>query len=247
MDFRRINEKTVRCVVSHEEMAAYGLEIEDFFNDREKSRAFLESVVEQAHEEVGYEVTGSMISMQLMRLPNKDLAITFTEGREDNIIDMLQYIRNIIGGNENSIIDEIFQRMHAMSAGEKAEAMQKLIETCEEGINGEEKKEQVYRPSKRPQYISIFAFENLAEVEELAGQLGEEYKINNRLFKDEVEGTYYLVIKKGRLSMDNYNIVRTTALEYGTLVSDETGFMKYVEEHYQAVIKKDALSVLRSL
>ena len=40
MDFRKIDDNTVQCRMTEEEMNEYGLQIEDFFTDQEKSRDF---------------------------------------------------------------------------------------------------------------------------------------------------------------------------------------------------------------
>lgn len=37
-------------------MNSYGFAIEDFFTNQERSREFLESIVEKAEEEIGYEI-----------------------------------------------------------------------------------------------------------------------------------------------------------------------------------------------
>ena len=46
MDFQRIDENTVQCRMTEEEMNSYGFAIEDFFTNQERSREFLESIVE---------------------------------------------------------------------------------------------------------------------------------------------------------------------------------------------------------
>ena len=51
MDFRRIDKNTVQCILSEEEMSAYGFRIEDFFSNQEKAREFLEHLVERAEED----------------------------------------------------------------------------------------------------------------------------------------------------------------------------------------------------
>lgn len=38
MDFRRIDKNTVQCILSEEEMSAYGFRIEDFFSNQEKAK-----------------------------------------------------------------------------------------------------------------------------------------------------------------------------------------------------------------
>ena len=64
MEFQRIGKNTVQCHMSVEEMQEYGFAIEDFFTDQEKSREFLEQLVERAEEEVGYEVESGMVSYE---------------------------------------------------------------------------------------------------------------------------------------------------------------------------------------
>ena len=85
MDFQRIDKNTVQCRMTEEEMNEYGFEIEDFFTNQEKSREFLEQIVERAEEEVGYEVESGMISMQLMRMPDNSLMITSSDRGEDGL------------------------------------------------------------------------------------------------------------------------------------------------------------------
>ena len=70
MDFRRIDKNTVQCILSEEEMNAYGFRIEDFFSNQEKAREFLEHLVERAEEEIGYEAHSGMVSMQIMKMPD---------------------------------------------------------------------------------------------------------------------------------------------------------------------------------
>ena len=97
MDFQRIDKNTVQCRMTEEEMNEYGFEIEDFFTNQEKSREFLEQIVERAEEEVGYEVESGMISMQLMRMPDNSLMITFSDRGEDGLQNMLHHIQNLAG------------------------------------------------------------------------------------------------------------------------------------------------------
>ena len=103
MDFRKIDQNTVQCILTEEEMNAYGFQVEDFFSNQEKSRDFLEHLVERAEEEVGYEAKGGMISMQIMKMPNNDLCITFSEhDKEDGIMNMLQHIQQLAGALEGN-------------------------------------------------------------------------------------------------------------------------------------------------
>ena len=94
MDFRRIDKNTVQCILSEEEMNAYGFRIEDFFSNQEKAREFLEHLVERAEEEIGYEAHSGMVSMQIMKMPDNGIVITLSErdNSADGFQNMLQHI-----------------------------------------------------------------------------------------------------------------------------------------------------------
>ena len=77
MQFKRLDENTVRCILSEEDMEQRGLEFEDFFTNKDKTKSFLEDIVRQAQEEVGYEVASDSVAMQVMPLPDNRLALTF--------------------------------------------------------------------------------------------------------------------------------------------------------------------------
>lgn len=95
MIFRRIGKDMVRCILTEQDMIDNGLEVEDFFKDKEKVQGFLENIVEQAREEVGYEMKSGMLALQVMPLPNKGLAITFSENSEQGLSDVLSQIKEI--------------------------------------------------------------------------------------------------------------------------------------------------------
>ena len=95
MEFERIGKTTVQCHMSVEEMKEYGLRIEDFFTNQKKSREFLEHLVEKAEEEIGYEVESGMVSMQLMRLPDDSLVITFSDKGEEGIQGMINQLQGL--------------------------------------------------------------------------------------------------------------------------------------------------------
>ena len=115
MDFQRIDKNTVQCRMTEEEMNSYGFAIEDFFTNQERSREFLESIVEKAEEEIGYEIESGMVSMQLMRMPDNSLTITFTDRGEDAIHNMLNQIQNLAGmldeSNMPGIIANVWLRI----------------------------------------------------------------------------------------------------------------------------------------
>ena len=68
MKFKKLDDKTVCCMVSTEDLSDNNITIEDFIQNKDKVQDFLEEVVEAAKEEVGFETSGPMLSIQIISI-----------------------------------------------------------------------------------------------------------------------------------------------------------------------------------
>ena len=129
MEFQRIGKNTVQCHMSVEEMQEYGFAIEDFFTDQEKSREFLEQLVERAEEEVGYEVESGMVSMQLMKMPDESLVITFSDRSEEGIQGMMEQLHNLTEmiGEDGELTPEDMENLDKSDGGDNLNLIFKVL------------------------------------------------------------------------------------------------------------------------
>lgn len=255
MEFERIGKNTVQCHMTVEEMNEYGLRIEDFFTNQEKSRDFLEQLVERAEEEIGYEVESGMISMQLMRMPDDSLIITFSDRGEDGIHNMLNQIQNLAGmideKSVGSIVDAMSKEIGAASEEElhDEENMQEFeerIRTYQDEDRKEEHKKQCQERKRKSQMVSrVYQFEKLSMLESFAQTIQLQKNIPSKLYKDGKNGEWYLLIKKGKLKLEEYQTICQRLLEYGTLCTKQSFMEQYCREHYDCVIGKQALRVIK--
>ena len=98
MKYKKINDATVQCIISEEDMLEYGLTLSDIFERNEKGEGFLRDIIERAHEEVGYIVSGDNITMQITPLQNKGLVVTFTNEGPAAFRDILQHLKEVLQG-----------------------------------------------------------------------------------------------------------------------------------------------------
>ncbi|MGN0297988.1 MAG: adaptor protein MecA [Lachnospiraceae bacterium] len=82
MDIKRISEHTVRCTISQEELQDYGVSMGDFVNQSDKGRQFIEYIINEAREQVGFEMTSGSLATQLM-VTKGGIIITLSEMDED--------------------------------------------------------------------------------------------------------------------------------------------------------------------
>lgn len=255
MDFRRIDKNTVQCRMTEEEMQEYGFQIEDFFTDQDKARDFLEELVERAEEEVGYEAEGGMVSMQLMRMPDNSLTITFSDRNPDSLQNMLYHIQQMAEMIDDKTAEEIMDnlqhgaeqggtgKIHSSESkndsesGEQKEAYRKHMQQIEKLQR--EKEKRLINSAK------VYAFDNLDGLEQFAVEFCSKKNISSKLYRDKKAGKYYLLVKKGKLKMEEYQHLCRRLMDYGSLCSEQPFVEQYCKEHYECMISKHVLRVLR--
>lgn len=250
MEFERVGKNTVQCHMTVEEMNEYGLRIEDFFTNQEKSRDFLEHLVERAEEEIGYEVEGGMISMQLMRMPDDSLIITFSDRSEEGLQGMLNQIQNLAGMVDSDTVaagleellgkDELSDKgIHYSEDMKEFEKALKNARTLENSKQGKKKK-------KRQTAMRLYRFSGLSALEDCVETLALSDKISCKLYRDKKTGNWYLVLKKGRLQKEEYSYVCNHLQEYGVLLEGQPYADRYCQEHYEAVAGVHALHKIKA-
>jgi len=214
MVFKRIGKDTVRCILTEQDMIDNGLEIDDFFKDKDKVHDFLENIVEQAREEVGYEMKSGMLAMQVMPLPDKGLAITFSENAENSFSNVIEQIKEIAG--ESVIASE---------------------------------EEDDFKCNKKLKKLDgrMYCFNRMKDVEGFCASVSVEKAGKSVLYKDEDDGKYYMIIRKGRLPKKSYDALCFQAMEYAKLVSDNPAVLVNWQEHHVPMIKKNAIGIMKKI
>lgn len=113
MKYKKINEATVQCIVSADDMSAYGLTLSDIFERNERGEEFLRDIIERAHDEVGYQVSGGNIAMQITPLKDDGLVVTFTDERPADLKGMLQHIKEALQGLSEELSSQEERRKDA--------------------------------------------------------------------------------------------------------------------------------------
>ena len=237
MTFEKLDENTIRCILSEDDMIEHGLRIEDFFLNKDKARSFLEDVVKQAQDQVGYEATSDTLAMQVMPLPHNRLSITFSEKSDHALQNMLEHLRSAIGGLAEEDVDAMMDQM-----------CQSALERTDDSFRkGKKKKGEKKKAKTKKTFFRVYRFDTFSNLEQFCGSVSTEFNVKSQLYKDTTDEKYYLAIEKGRLSQKNLEKICYCATEFSTLVSKQESYIEYCKEHYTCMIKKAAVKVLGNL
>ena len=218
MKYKKINDATVQCIVSADDMSEYGLTLSDIFERNERGEEFLRDIIERAHEEVGYQINNGNIAMQITPLKDNGLVVTFTDEGPAAFKEMLQNLK------------EVLQEFSAELAGQEERERSRVAA----------QKAGEYDENRR-----MFVFASLHQTMQYAATIPNTYSVKSHLYKE--GGDYYLVLEKNRLSYKAFNRISAQAVEFGNLIAVSEERMQYLEEHGECLIRNRAVSRLRRI
>lgn len=227
MRIERVDDKTVKCYLSHEELEEYDIDYKDFILRSEKAKEVVQEIIEQAEEEVGYKPPKFAFDLQIMVLPDEGLVLTFSEKEPADFKDgeqIMECLRDM---------KEILQQAKE-AAGQKKENAT--------NTSSKDKQEQAENPPKRPEE-AVFVFDKLGSVVKYAGILPANLRTYSSLYT--MKDAYYLHLQKGNASYERYSRACVQAMEFASLYTAEESKLCYLREHGECIIAEQALKKLR--
>lgn len=238
MKIERIDDKTVKCFLSNEELEEYDIDYKDFVTRSDKAKEVVQEIIEQAEEEVGYKPPEYAFDLQIMMLPDEGLVLVFSEKEPlenkngAQLLQALQEMKRVFEEKKAEINANLEKSAQAEEASENAK-------------NGKGKKgKKGAAEAQKPQF-AIFAFRNIGRVIEYAAVLPANLRINSTLYRME-DGTCYVYVQKGGASYERYSRACIQAMEFAALYAADEQKIRYLEEHGECLIREKALKKLRA-
>ena len=120
MEFSRVGEHTIRCVISEQEIEEMGYSLEDLMTNSEKSQTFMNQIFDMAEQEFQMNFDLGIRTVRADFLPDHNISLTFSEHQGSSA--MLDHLKDIVN-NMLSSIPEQCQENLKMEA-QKNEKMQ---------------------------------------------------------------------------------------------------------------------------
>lgn len=260
MNISRMDDDTIRCVLTAEDLEENGLNLDDFFHNSEHARAFLQTIVERAKEEVGYEFGGGALAMQVMPLPQNGLLITFSEKTDSFLKGLSEHLKDLFQLDSEEADDgkaddgELDKERGRLFEGLLKGLLESRMEKERAAEAGETQKEK--KPDKKktgeaavqamPDFL-MYRFDELDAVERFAFVAQTGRFLKSSVYYLPENGQWYLLVWRGRTAEKTFKAFCAQALEYGSLVTDNSSQMGYLREHGECILEKDALKHLKEL
>lgn len=225
MRIERVDDKTVKCYLSNEELEEYDIDYKDFILRSEKAKEVVQEIIEQAEEEVGYKPPKFAFDLQIMMLPDEGLVLTFSEKEPADF-------------KEGEQILECLQDMKKILQQAKGEKQQSGNSTSTVPVEEVVQKEGIKRPQE-----AVFAFDKIGTVMKYASILPANLRVRSTLYQ--MKDVYYLHLEKGSASYERYSRACIQAMEFASLFTAEQDKLLFLREHGECLIAEQALKKLR--
>lgn len=244
MRIERIDDKTVKCFLSNEELEEYDIDYKDFVMRSDKAKEIVQEIMVHAEEEVGYKPPRFAFDLQIMMLPEKGLVLTFSEKDSemkdgDQLIECLKEMKRLLQKTREKV--NMIGAKEGDAQADKAAAGNDAARPGENNA-GKAKKAAGSQPENRPG-VAVFAFSGIGKVMEFAAALPSNLRVDSILYQ--MEDLFYLYLAKGHASYERYSRACIQALEFGGLYTADERQILLLQEHAQCLIAEKALKKLK--
>lgn len=256
MEFKRINENTFECLLSKEDLEDFDITMEDFLKDQDKTLDFMRKIIERSEEEIDFEPSSGMVSMQISPLPGDGLSLVFSNRQPVSGLDLLSHVRDIIRSHMEGVVHE-----HALEDDEKhvqsGSGDMNILDSETHSADfvdlksimdemGRGRSEQGHK-KECAENARLYRFESFSDLECFCKSWFDGKNVKSQILKQEQASGYYLVVEKGKLSKRAFNQLGETLAEYASFVTDQQIRIMNVREHARVVVAKNAIAMLHDL
>ena len=235
MRIKRVDEKTVKCFLTNEELEAYEIDYKDFVMHSDKAKQVVQEILEQAAVEVGYKPPKFAFDLQIMVLQDQGILLTFSES-------------DGLGGHAKQLLDCIKDMQQTLQQSKEQLGMldgmiDAAVPTVDQEQPVEASVETKRQASVQKSDQAIFVFESISDVMGYAAILPVTLRVQSALY--EMKDRYYLYLNKGGAAYERFSRACIQAMEFGKLYSAQPDQRLLLEEHGKCLIEDRAIQKLR--
>lgn len=239
MKFTKLNDNTIKCQISEEELEQRGLHIEDILDDRTKAEEFLQEVLNEAKEEAGFDVSGAALNVQLSVMKDGNISLLISDDRNAAIRALLDTVKEKLSSflSQLSSGQVSSENVVDIPSNQKPPLFKPLSKSAKE-LNEAAKDVSVT--------LHIWAqIESMEKCIALSKALNGFSDIDySRLYS--YKDKYYFELKMTNLRQNLASKIFSIS-EYSSLMFSDDGIVMEIHEHGRRLIKDNAFEVLAEM
>lgn len=250
MRIERINENSIRCILTSFDLSVRNLNLRELAYGTDKAKKLFEEMMSRANDEVGFNAENTPIMIEAIPMTGNAIQIVITKVEDPEELDtrfskFSQSRQAAMQNNEwlrkltNELLegaDGILQKLRESGLISDAQAAQ-----ISQGRSASGKAQ---APAASTEDHRIFAFDDLDKVI-AASKAIASFDTDSKLYKKEGGDSYYvLVLKMQPDKSEDFLKACNMIAEYGRKLRSGAASLAYYDEHYRTVVAEQAVQKL---
>ncbi|MBP3218307.1 MAG: adaptor protein MecA [Lachnospiraceae bacterium] len=245
MIFRRIDDKTINCIITPQDLIDNGLQMDDLFERRGAAMEFLKQIIDEAARRENVHITGEHTSMRLTILPDQSLSLTLSDHANPAIDPAVSKL----------VMDAVKKSMQARGlpnpdgAGSTGSTGSANTRSRRSAAQNKDTDNADGQNVTARQQTWVFRFESMRDVTRSCRFLMDFVDLDTSLYKGK-DGEYYLLVslpEGAGLGREEFERIVLTANEYGELLTGHRTGAALLKEHAECMIPQNAAMLLGRL
>ncbi len=258
MKIEKVNDNQIRCTLTKSDLADRELKLSELAYGTEKAKNLFRDMMQQAAYEFGFEADDIPLMIEAIPLNAECIVLIITKVDDPEELDTrfsrfapsvhdeeADNSEDLLAKGADDVLD-LFRRIQegriekekANATASQSQAPDKEAEAAKAAV------EKATEPAPDVDVTRIFSFSSLHGVVRLAHVLNRFYQGVNSLYKNEQDGKYMLVISKTEHTPEEFNKICNILSEYATPERFVAAGEAYLEEHFEQLVKDNAIQSL---
>ena len=219
MKFRKINDTTINCIITQDDLRKHGIDLDDLFDRKKNAVEFIKRIILKAASSVNMNMKNDYTSMRISVLPDQSVSLTISQDPAASALIREQ--KDLASGS----------RSGSGKAGEKA------AERAAQKAEGDIAKSGTY----------VFRFYSIMDTLSSCRILRTCRGLTSSLYFVRESGFYYLVISRDVDAEEDYDSTVLRINEFADMVSCSDTALAYIREHSDCILRKRAVQQISEL
>ncbi len=262
MKIEKVNDHQIRCTLTKADLADRELKISELAYGTEKAKNLFRDMMQQASYEFGFDADDIPLMIEAIPLNSECIVLIITKvedpeeldtrfskfapsvhdeyEEEEDLGNTLDNMLQSLSDGADDVLD-LFRKIHETHASDTTSDSSDTLNDLEAKTDREAT---TARTSVSLDLTRIYSFESLNQVTRLAHVLAQHYTGKNSLYKNEKKCGYMLVVTQSDHTPEEFNRICNILSEYGNPEKFAAATEAYMEEHFEPIIKDNAIQAL---
>ena len=243
MKLEKLNDNQIRCTLTKDDLADRQIKLSELAYGSEKAKSLFRDMMLQASAEFGFEANDIPLMIEAIPMPNECVVLIITKVSDPEELDTRFSKFSSSGSDSMESLNESKKALQE-GADEILDLFKQMVEQHLKGAPEEQQKAPRVSVADEIELTRLYCFGDLDSIIDAAHVLKDYYHGENRLYKNKARNLFYLVLNKSSHTPEEFNKICNILTEYGSSETYTKSTEAYMAEHYDLVIKKDALQKL---